>query len=220
MIGNGDKVHFWTDNWVGTSLMDFCGIHASLEPILLDLVSDFIVDNQWVIPQIFSTLYPSMVQKVRLTPLPLITMEDKLIWSEVASGILTAKEAYEAVRDQHPVLEWNIRIWDKAIQPRKSILSWKVLRKRVLVDEQRQRTRTSLCSRCSFCGASIETVDHLFLFCPVSMGLWRWSLSLFRLQAPSEWSVQLLISPAFSSGLSSSGRLLWRLVFCNLLWCL
>ena len=41
VIGNGDKVHFWMDNWVGTLLMDFCGIHVSLKPILLDLVSDF-----------------------------------------------------------------------------------------------------------------------------------------------------------------------------------
>ena len=72
MIGNGEKVHFWTDNWVGTLLMDLCSIHDSLKTILLDLVSDFIVDNQWAIPQIFSSLYPSMVQKVRLIPLPLV----------------------------------------------------------------------------------------------------------------------------------------------------
>ncbi|PRQ39720.1 hypothetical protein RchiOBHm_Chr4g0428291 [Rosa chinensis] len=43
---------------------------------------------------------------------------------------------------------------------------------------------------------------------------------MFRLQAPPQLTLHVLISLVYTSTLTSSGKLLWRLVFCNLLWCL
>ncbi|PRQ46043.1 hypothetical protein RchiOBHm_Chr2g0084861 [Rosa chinensis] len=52
------------------------------------------------------------------------------------------------------------------------------------------------------------------------MTLWIWCLNMFRLQAPPQLTLHVLISSVYTSTLKSSGKLLWRLVFCNLLWCL
>ncbi|XP_024155999.1 uncharacterized protein LOC112163979 [Rosa chinensis] len=41
-----------------------------------------------------------------------------------------------------------------------------------------------------------------------------------RLQALPQLTLHVLINSVYTSSLTSSGKLLWRLVFCNLLWCL
>ncbi|XP_024156000.1 uncharacterized protein LOC112163980 [Rosa chinensis] len=105
LIGNGLKVNFWTDNWMGRPLIDFCYIDASLRSSLREKVSDFIVDHQWVIPQVFTQLFPLMAHRIRDISLPFEPLEDQLVWLEVSSGKLTARDAYEAIRLHHPLPE-------------------------------------------------------------------------------------------------------------------
>ncbi|KAH0986241.1 hypothetical protein GBA52_013418, partial [Prunus armeniaca] len=101
---------------------------------------------------------------------------DHLTWIGAMSGILSAKEAYLWLSSHNAPVPWSTVIWDKALQPRKSLVVWKALQSWLLTDEFLQKHGVSLASCCSFCYRYGETVNHLFLTCPFVMALWKWLL--------------------------------------------
>jgi hypothetical protein len=47
LIGTGDNIYFWTDNWLGDKLSDLLSIPTPLLPQLQSKVSSFIHNNKW-----------------------------------------------------------------------------------------------------------------------------------------------------------------------------
>ena len=77
-------------------------------------------------------------------PLPLEEDDDQVIWSGTSSGTLSAREAYSFLAGTQSVCCWGKAIWHSAIQPRKSVTTWKVLLDRILTDDLLQRRGGSL----------------------------------------------------------------------------
>lgn len=48
-IGNGKKVNFWLDNWLGEPLVNIFNIHERYHRTLTSKVSDWWVNNSWKI---------------------------------------------------------------------------------------------------------------------------------------------------------------------------
>jgi len=46
LIGNGDLINFWLDNWLGTPLVDIFDIQASSHRQLSTLLSTIIIDGK------------------------------------------------------------------------------------------------------------------------------------------------------------------------------
>lgn len=87
-------------------------------------------------------------------------------------------------------LGWCNYIWHKAIQPRKSIITWNVLHGRVLSDQALQRRGFYLCSRCEYCHVDIETTMHLFFECREIHSFWDFLFHVFHLNCHSPSSLQ------------------------------
>lgn len=133
-------------------------------------VSSFINHNEWVLPYIFSLNYPQATQSIINTPLPAEPMTDQAIWPLSigplsSSGVLTSTEALGFLSHVLPSVNWGDFIGHSAIQPRKSLVTWKILHGRILVDCVLQRRGVQLCSQCSLCRSHYESIDHLFLEC-------------------------------------------------------
>jgi hypothetical protein len=45
LLGNGENINFWTDNWCGTSLVDFFNIPDHISQNLSSAVSDYLVNG-------------------------------------------------------------------------------------------------------------------------------------------------------------------------------
>ncbi|PRQ18450.1 putative ribonuclease H-like domain, reverse transcriptase zinc-binding domain-containing protein [Rosa chinensis] len=183
-------------------------------------ISEFIVHGKWVLPDIFVQVFPEVAEALTSTTLPLEPTKDQVVWSGSSSGALTSKEAYLALAPSSPPLAWGSLLWHPAIQPRKSICSWKIFHRRILTDERLQKLGISLCSRCSFCGAGNDNWRHLFLGCEIVLDVWKWCFHMFNIVFPQLFSLHDLLTSEFMSHLSTSSKLLWRFNVCNVLWCL
>ena len=66
-------------------------------------------------------------------------------------------------------------LWHGIYPPKVEIFVWQLLRGRVLVRDLLSRFGLEVGDewRCPLCGRWVETIDHLFLFCDWSWGLWK-----------------------------------------------
>ena len=135
--------------------------------------------------------------------------DDQVIWASSSSGFLDSKNPYLRLSLSLPSVPWGSRIWHAAIQPRKSLATWKILLNRVLTDDRLQRFNLKLCSRCYLCRSHDETNRHLFVDYPIAVGLWSWLSSLFRINLPQDFSLPDLFLEAQFPSLNRSSRLLW-----------
>ncbi|CAL9010028.1 unnamed protein product [Prunus brigantina] len=174
--------------------------------------------NLRVLMRFMAEAFPHLAASIEAIVLPFEPCADHLIWTGAMSGILPAKEAYLWFLPHIASVPWSKVIWDKAIQPRKSLVVWKALQSRLLTDEFLQKRGVSLASGCSFCYRYGETVNHLFLTCPFVMALWKWLLHLFNKSSCPFNSMDNLFVGPFVESFSPSSRKLWLLVACNLVW--
>ncbi|XP_016648124.1 PREDICTED: uncharacterized protein LOC103325655 [Prunus mume] len=135
VIGNGSQIDFWTDNWMGDSLMHLLGICPSFHA----KVADFINNCRWDLLVNFLRAFPHLAASIEAIVLPIDPRADHLIWIGAMSGILSAKEAYLWLLSHNAPVPWSTVIWDKALQPRKSLVVWKALQSRLFTDEFLQK---------------------------------------------------------------------------------
>jgi hypothetical protein len=50
IIGNGENINFWNDNWCVTPLSDLYNIPAHTRLLLTSTISDYLVDGHWNLP--------------------------------------------------------------------------------------------------------------------------------------------------------------------------
>ncbi|PRQ24992.1 putative RNA-directed DNA polymerase [Rosa chinensis] len=220
LVGDGSRISFWSDNWLGTPISSMHRITPVVRSLMPVKVSDFIRDKQWAISSTFNFFFPDLASRISKVVLPLENGVDQVIWPHNAAGVLTSKEAFDFISPPKPKVNWCKLIWNKALQPRKSLVAWKVLNKRILTDDWLVRRGIYLCSQCSICRSQGESLHHLFFDCSLVHEFWVWLASFFRIRLLPGASLVDLISPDTFIGLASSSKILWTFAFCNALWCI
>ncbi|XP_019429731.1 PREDICTED: uncharacterized protein LOC109337254, partial [Lupinus angustifolius] len=67
LIGNGENVNFWNDNWIGDPVADTMGIPTHIQSSLLTSLSDFIINSKWVITAPIPRLFPDFALSIAKT---------------------------------------------------------------------------------------------------------------------------------------------------------
>ncbi|XP_050379729.1 uncharacterized protein LOC126797093 [Argentina anserina] len=119
-VGDGKRISFWKDNWLGEPLTTSVGISGYIS--LHAKVNDVIVDSYWVLPADFIFSFPQATEKIERIALPDADTSDFLLWPHSSSRILTAKEAFVFFSNHGEHKDWDKVIWSKAIQPRKTLI--------------------------------------------------------------------------------------------------
>ncbi|KAF1892197.1 hypothetical protein Lal_00036556 [Lupinus albus] len=78
LVGDGNKVNFWKDNWTGHALVDILRIPVSVQASLVAKVSDFVLNIVWTIPKVIAETFPNVVDSI--VQLSISRNQDKLIW--------------------------------------------------------------------------------------------------------------------------------------------
>lgn len=175
LIGNGHSVNFWTDKWLPEPLANLMNIPSDWQQDLSAKVSDFIVDNLWNIPYCLQHHFPSIMEKVCHTHIPIEPCEDRLVWDSAANGLLTFKDAFLFLNPVRNLAPGFSQIWSKAIPPSRSFLVWRLFHHKMPTDENIRRRGYTLASMCSLCtwlsrGIFFPSVPLLQL-CSCSVGL-------------------------------------------------
>ncbi|WMV25638.1 hypothetical protein MTR67_019023 [Solanum verrucosum] len=106
--------------------------------------------------------------------------EDRLLWKMDKDGKFKVKSAYKLLDISTETKEgwpWKM-IWKGKIPHKVACFTWLVAHQAVLTQDNLMKRGRQLCSRCFFCEAETETVNHLFLHCKVTEKLWQWFINL------------------------------------------
>ncbi|KAE9620126.1 hypothetical protein Lalb_Chr02g0160441 [Lupinus albus] len=96
LMGDGTKVNFWKDNWIGDALVDLLNIPLSLQSALVAKVSDFVLNTLWTIPRVIAEAYPNVVEDI--IQIHTSSRHDKLVWQGTSDGSLSLKAAFDYIK--------------------------------------------------------------------------------------------------------------------------
>jgi hypothetical protein len=173
LLGNGEDINFWNDNWSGSILADFFNIPPHISQNLSSTVSDYINNGSWSFPSHLLQRFnlSSIVDKVII---PVESTNDKLLWIHTDSGNLLLKDAYFCKSQQFQDLHWANVIWSPDFPPSKSLFVWRLMHDKVPTDEHLLNRGCFLPSMCNFCCKHIESSFHIFFQCDFAIQLWSW----------------------------------------------
>nr|GMD54193.1 uncharacterized protein LOC109164833 [Ipomoea batatas] len=93
--------------------------------------------------------------------------EDTIIWNEEEKGNYSVKSCYRLLRGE---VETNnnkywTRVWKLAIPPKVKNFIWQACSNLLPTADNLQKRKVNCPSLCTFCLASLETIDHLIIDC-------------------------------------------------------
>lgn len=181
LIGNGENVNFWNDNWCGAPLSITFNLPEHISQNLHASVQDFIFNGSWSIPLSMQSMFPGINLLVQHVTIPVEDSQDKIVWKNTTNGEITLKEAYMFKTQGGQNVHWSKLIWKKDIPPTKSLLTWRLMHQRVPTDENIMLRGCSLASICSNCNQAAETSFHLFFECLFAKYLWNWLAGILNI---------------------------------------
>ncbi|KAK0575735.1 hypothetical protein LWI29_006099 [Acer saccharum] len=194
VVGCGDKVAFWEDGW-----RDGIPLNIRFPRIFaLSMVKDGTVEQfgQWCgeewrwkvclrrgdwekdIWEDFCYLLESVSLKRCIS--------DSVAWNFCPNGLFSVssfKRCIEEYRDGEDVE--SVSVWKGFSPPKVELFLWQLLRGRVMVREVLGSFGVAVLgnSCCPLCGGMEESVDHLFLLCAWSWGLWKACMRWWNVQS-------------------------------------
>jgi hypothetical protein len=174
LLGNGEEINFWNDNWCGTPLVDLFNIPSHIGQFLSSRVSDYIQHGQWNLPPQLSLMFNNLSSIVFSVTIPLDQSSNKLLWKHTDTGDLELKQAYSFKMQQSQDLLWAKLIWNPAIPPSKSLMVWRLMHQKMPTDENLMVRGCAIPSMCNLCNCHVETSFHIFFECSFAIKLWSW----------------------------------------------
>ena len=152
---------------MGVPIVELLGIPDYLASPLRARVSDFIHEGRWVLDNSFRARFPDLcfrIDRIAISP-----VADSLVWAHSRDGQVSCRSAYSQMIHGSPQVPWWRDVWCRFIPPSRSALTWRLLLNRLPTEDRLCKVGFHLASRCSLCGVSCESSDHLFLKCPLRL---------------------------------------------------
>lgn len=181
LLGNGEHIRFWSDNWCGVNIADSLHIPQNISEFLSAPVKDFIVNSTWCIPNSMQQASPHIYQLIHSITIPKVPLDDRLVWKWTNTGNLTLKEAFLHKTASDQKLNWAKIIWSVDIPPSKSLVSWRIMHDRMPTDEKLMEKGCNIVSICNNCLIHTESTLHLFSQCRYAVAIWSWLASILSI---------------------------------------
>jgi hypothetical protein len=109
--------------------------------------------------------------------------EDRFVWNLTSNGLFTVKSMYEDIMCDHtPFLRKYL--WKVKVPLKIKIFMWFLSNKVLLTKDNLAKRHWNGCTKCVFCGEQ-ETIQHLFIECPLAKLLWRTVHFTYALPPPT-----------------------------------
>jgi zinc-binding in reverse transcriptase len=181
-LGNEKNIYFWKDRWLTNNALQ------SQFPLLFDIatyqnitVSQVIGYNRFYLnfTRGFNTTLRDQLHNLysQLENISLDDNEDSIIWRWSVTEVFTTTHScytwleFGGINNSQFSFTWSAYIPLKI----KNFL-WLVQKNKILTKDNLRKKRWQGEDKCIFYNA-VETVDHLFLKCSISVCLWNWITS-------------------------------------------
>ncbi|CAL1413585.1 unnamed protein product [Linum trigynum] len=186
-VGNGRSASMLHSTWVPEfQFQPICYnpqvLPAGGDPLVAELICQG--EGRWCDQKLLQWFDPVTCRLIKAIPLPRDNVEDKLIWYGTADGVFSVKSAYHlavslekrrgsgrASVDWMDRASW-IRLWEANIPPKLKVFAWQIFNRILPTTEALISHHIPVLPRCPVCWGGPETLEHLFLDCPVARALW------------------------------------------------
>ncbi|TVU21933.1 hypothetical protein EJB05_31604, partial [Eragrostis curvula] len=175
-VGNGKKVKFWEDIWVGSSSLavQFWELYIIVNEktaTIADLWDG--VDLKCTFRRTVSDrLYDMWLEVVQLaSTVDIVDEEDALIWRFQSSGIYSSQSLYGIINFRGVIPVHTPAVWSLKIPPRVHFFLWLLSKNKVLTRDNLGSKKKLNDETCLFCSEK-ESVFHLFFDCVVARKMW------------------------------------------------
>jgi len=96
IVGMGEKIHLWTDNWLGETLVNLLNIDPFFHSSFSGKVSEVINNGSWNL--LSALLVAAVTSNLDGITLSRVQLPDSLVWSYSADGKLTSKYVVSFIR--------------------------------------------------------------------------------------------------------------------------
>ncbi|OVA02993.1 Reverse transcriptase zinc-binding domain [Macleaya cordata] len=230
-IGNGRKVKFWSDQWLGEnplkeSFKELYKVSRKQNALVADMMqTDGNGRVLWDLdlPRRLSDQEAREFSQLSflLETYELNGNEDTRLCRGERNGKFSVKSCYEVIHKGGIPNFTEIGIWDQLIPTKISFFIWLVYHNAAPTQDNLAKRGMVVVNRCYLCCADGETVDHLLLHCSFANEIWTSFLAEFGIR----WAFQNQVKEVFEEGISSifaeHGNYLWRLLpyaICWVLW--
>ena len=187
-VGNGADTLFWEDVWLGNNSL------ASQYPLLYNIVqrkevsvADVMSHNPLNIEfrrALSGNKWDSWLHLVRrLMDVQLCGAEDKFVWNLTPSGVFSVKSMYLNYMNGHTVYLKKY-IWKIKVPLKIRIFMWFLHRKVILTKDNLAKRNWQGNMKCCFCSMD-ETIQHLFIDCPLAKIVWQMVHMAFNILLPT-----------------------------------
>ncbi|XP_060196270.1 uncharacterized protein LOC132625689 [Lycium barbarum] len=137
-------------------------------------VQNFINNNNWNMNSLERVLPNDLIQGVMDTEIGERQLPNKSIWTPTTNGNFTCSSAWQIVRQKQEVDPLAKMIWAKGTPLKISFFMWRLLRKKLPLDDRILSLGIQTDSNCNCCREQIpEKVDHVFATSPFAVRIWK-----------------------------------------------
>jgi hypothetical protein len=175
-VGNGESIRFWEDTWLGDTPL------AHQYSSLYNIVQRKQVSLANVMAQVTlnigfrQTLSGSRADRwihlvQRLMNVYLTTQPDTFTWKLTTSGSFTVKSLYLDYMNDHTRFLRKY-LWKIKVPLKIRIFMWFLHRRVLLTKDNLAKRNWHGSKKCCFCNQD-ESIQHLFISCPLAKVVWR-----------------------------------------------
>jgi len=149
-------------------------------------------------------------------------LPDSLKWGNSEKGIYTVKEGYHKLCSSNAMIDqwpWKL-IWKTRLPPKIKCFTWTTLKNAILTLDNLNRRKLQLVNRCFMCLNSLESVNHLFLHCPVATALWKMFISIAGISWILPQSVKEVVGSWSLREVDSPIKKTWQMIPSCIFWCI
>ena len=189
-LGNGNKISFWDDIWVGDSSLktqfwdvyeicqqQHCAVSEVWDGSTLKLTFNRCVEAG------FLDRWHELIRII--SDMPITDETDQPIWRLESSGVYSVKSFYNMINwggVSTPI--WR-KFWKIVVPHRYLVFLWLAFHNKILTRDNLNKRREVENLKCLFCNED-ETVCHLFFECVVAKQVWSDISDSFEFSIPND----------------------------------
>eukprot|EP00253_Pinus_taeda_P005844 PITA_05844 len=184
--GNGKDTKIWLDRIMGSKprnlLQDLRPLQDWIEARKITSLFDISLwnHNRWLdwkdiqTPPLLKDQWINLKLSLSGSAPKNMRTEDRYIW-DPCGGNLTVKEGYKSLQNLSPAAKWNLHAvaWKTECIPKVKYFNWTLLKGKTLTAKNLRKKGIQGPSICCFCRAEEESIQHIFLACPLAHHCWK-----------------------------------------------
>lgn len=178
-VGDGANITAFRDKWIPRELT-FKPISNPPEDSDIK-VSEFISNRQWNMAKLESYFNQEDLNSIVSIPLSSNPSNDSLTWHSFHNGNYCVKSGYKlAYNIKFPDSSYESsshhsfsnRLWNLTLHSKIKMFFWQAIKDRLPTRINLLRRGIDCNTSCPLCSAAVETLEHIFIFCPRVKSIW------------------------------------------------